>query len=86
MMDDRKLIMTDKGTYHMKIQLEEKYTDPVTEAATSAGLKKKYQENCLHRMNHYAVMTINIKKIQRVSSAAWKGRLRRDIEGIYDDR
>ena len=64
MMDDRKLSTTDKGTYHMKIQLEEKYTDPVTGGGNERWIKEKYQENCLHRMNHYAVMTINIKKFR----------------------
>lgn len=50
----------------MKIQeLEAQYRDPVTGGGNECWLEQMYRECCQHRLNHYAVMTINIKKFRK---------------------
>lgn len=46
-------------------QLEERYMDPVTGGGNEYWLEHVYEENCRYRLNHYAVVTINIKKFKK---------------------
>lgn len=68
----------------MKIQLEEMYKDPVTGGGNEYWIKEKYQENCLRRMSHYAVMTINIKKFRKYHLRYGKIASDEILKEIYD--
>ncbi|MCQ4827672.1 MULTISPECIES: EAL domain-containing protein [Hungatella] len=84
MMRNRKLSTIEKGKYHMKIRLEEKYTDPVTGGGNERWIKEKYQENCLLRMNHYAVMTIHIKNFRGYLLRYGKNASEEILKEFYD--
>lgn len=46
-------------------ELEDIYRDPITQGGNECWIRQKYEEFCLNRLSHYAVMTINIKKFRK---------------------